>query len=526
MRFDRYLAGVLIFLAMSNVAPAADRQAPPGMFRDLDDDIVGDAIIIEGKQLFIDDHIVGELKGARKVLNQPVKHPSNPLITRDRPSDGETITYGSVLQDPADGLFKLWYQIYYGEGKKPNSVIGYATSRDGVKWEKPSINKGTNDNLITFEPAEPWVVGAGVMLDPVEKDPARRFKMLYSAMPDGKSSSLSTCAAYSADGIHWKQEPKNPLIPFSDTQACPFWDEKTKQYVAYLRFGPPNVRIISRIQSSDFVHWSPKVTVLKTGPMDAPFNTQFYLMPVTPYEGISIGLICAYHSETIQPIPKDKLWMDRKNLQLAFSRNGLTWNRVAKAGAIPAGEMKQERDWKTIVEEGAFVPNGPKREDWDWGVLHPVQAPLVVGDEIRIYYQGNSGRNWWNYHKDPNKDGYGLATLRLDGFVSVEAEAEGTFTTKPIVFIGDTLVINANAAGGSLKVEALDADGKPIEGFAAADCDPISSDDVRHVVKWKKNADCHLLQARPIRLRFHLHKAKLYAFEPQIRNSHYLQAYD
>ena len=213
-------------------------------------------------------------------------------------------------------------------------------------------------------------------------------------------------------------------------------------------------------------------------------------------------------------------------MQLAFSRNGVTWQRVGAEGAIPQSAFAQERDWKSIAEQAAFLPNGPNREDWDWGVIHPFQAPLVVDDEIRIYYQAWSGRNWWNYHKDVNRDGYGLATLRRDGFVSVESEGHGTLTTKPLVFIGDTLVVNANAQGGDLAVEAIDEKGDPIAGFSKADCTPITTDGLRHEVKWNESSDCQLLQARPIRLRFHLNNAKLYSFEARIRGTHYLQAYD
>jgi hypothetical protein len=86
--------------------------------------------------------------------------------------------------------------------------------------------------------------------------------------------------------------------------------------------------------------------------------------------------------------------------------------------------------------------------------------------------------------------------------------------------------VNANAKGGSLVVEALDAKGNAIKGFSAGDCQPITGDSVRHVVKWKGNPDCHLLQARPIKLRFYIKKAKLFAFEPKIRRNHYLQSYD
>ena len=187
-----------------------------------------------------------------------------------------------------------------------------------------------------------------------------------------------------------------------------------------------------------------------------------------------------------------------------------------------------------MLEHRPFVPRGGEGSYDEFGIETPSQ-PFEVGDEIWFYYMGQDGRNWWNYKGDPPKldpkakeprKGIGLATLRLDGFVSVETKKQGTLTTKPLVFLGDTIVVNANAKGGSLAVEALDADGKVIEGFTRSDCAAITTDSVRHVVTWKGNPDCHLLQARPIRLRFHLKNAKLYSFAPAVRHNHYLQSYD
>ena len=73
---------VLISIAYF-VSAAPQTTAPPGMFKDLNDGIPGDAIIVRSKQLFIDDYITGELKGVKKQLNQPVKHPNNPLVVPD-----------------------------------------------------------------------------------------------------------------------------------------------------------------------------------------------------------------------------------------------------------------------------------------------------------------------------------------------------------------------------------------------------------------------------------------------------------
>lgn len=545
---------LLASLSTSALAQSGQREAPPGMFKDLDEVILGDAIVIEGKQLFIDDYSIGEMQGLKKQLNPPTKHPQNPIIRRDRPSDGLQIDYGSVAYDPRSKKFQLWYQVILGknfhEHHTHQYLVAYAVSDDGVTWTKPVLNETTVANLVTIHPPEPFIAGPGVMIDERDPNPDRRYKMLYSAKPDGKASSLAVHAAYSADGIHWKQEPKNPLIPYSDTQIAPYWDARRERYVAYLRFGPPNIRLSSRIESEDFRHWSPKVTVvgdrglpqdgvapavnqagaakkMKKSKLDEPFSTEFYGMVAMPYAGIYLGLLNTYHGETIQPIPGDKPWMDRVNNQLVISRNGLTWQRVIASGALTSAELRSDRDWRTTAEEAVFLPYGTAENDWDWGQVYPHQPPLVVGDEIRIYYGGTRGRHWATYHKDPIESGVGLATLRLDGFVSVNAGNEpGTLTTKPLVFIGDTLEINANAAGGSLTVEALDATGKVIAGFGSADCTPITTDSVRHVVRWKDNPDCHLLQARPIRLRFHLKNARLYGFEPRIRHNHYLQFRD
>ena len=506
------------------------RKAPPGTFKELDDVIAGSALILHGKQLFIDNHVIAKLKGVRKVLNQPVKHPRNPLLLKH--SREPAIDFGTVVHDERDGLFKMWYQIW-SDPQASNATVGYAVSKDGIRWERPITDRSTGTNLAIFEPKERWVSAPGIIIDRRETDPGRRFKMMYSAQPTLKSS-LSGCVAYSADGIHWKPEARNPLIPYSDTQIAPYWDARLSRYVAYLRFGPPNIRKIARIESTDFLHWSPKLTVIPgksrlggtMSKLDQPFMTNHYTMTVMPYAGIYIGLLNTYHGETRKPIPDDQPWMDRVDAQLVFSRNGVTWQRVLGDGAITASQLREDRDWKRAAESATFLPYGRFKKDWDWGQIYPHHPPLVVGDEIRFYYAGISARHWAAAHKDKPDHAIGLATLRLDGFVSVETARQGSLTTRPIVFLGDTLVVNANAKGGSLVVEALDVNGTVIKGFARGDCKPITGDSVRHVLTWKGDTDCHLLQGRPIRLRFHLKNAKLYSFEPGIRHSHYLQSYD
>jgi hypothetical protein len=510
-------------------------SAPPGMFKDLNDQTAGDAIIINGKQLFIDDYIVGERKGVEKVLNQPEKYPGNPLIVPDQPwEEGGASANGNVMYDEQEKIFKMWYVIWLPEKKGSEDGVGhiggfgYAVSNDGIRWEKPAINDDRTSAVMV--PKVKGIVAIGVFKDLDETDPQRRYKLFYTEKADGTDKSLATSVGYSPDGLRFTAEPANPVIPYSDTQTNCYRDPLTGRYVAYLRFGPPNKRIISRIASEDFVHWSPKITVLNYSKMDDDTVsatcgwTELYGMRIMPYDGVYIGLLTAYRGETIGEIKKEQeAWRDKVDVQLAFSRNGLAWRRVSKHGAI---DMTRDHDWETLTKEATFMPYGKHKVDWDWGQIYAFQKPLIVGDEIWFYYTGLTGRHWATYHGDTRQSGIGLAKLRLDGFVSVNAEIEGTVTTRTLLFVGDSLEVNANAAGGSLQVEVLDSDGNTIEGFSRDACEPMTNDSVRHILKWNGSEDCHLIQARPIKLRFHMEKAKLYSFTPRIRHTHYIQSYD
>ena len=514
----KYKHTIVAFLVLIAVASAAFASEST---RRSNDDIV----LLNGKQLFIDDYIIDEMDGVTKVLNRPVKHPKNPLAVPDLPWEKNSFyANGSAIYDSQDKLFKIWVHLWKHQGDELAATVGlygYLTSTDGVEWRKPIINRAENTNRVLPPPGTNSFSGQGILKDPVEKDSARRYKMIYTDNPVKKSANYQTCAAYSPDGIVWKAEPENPLIPFGDTQNVPLWDAARQSYVAYVRTGPPNIRGIARIESRDFIHWSPKVAVFQPGKykIDEPFRSMPYGMTVMPYAGCFIGLINTYHWETLGPIPNDKLWQDKVNVQLAFSRNGITWNRVGPSGVIPHADLNKDLDWETIARDQVFLQYGEHKKEWDWGQIYSYHAPVVYDDKIWVYYTGLGSRHWSNYHGDdrPPKSGIGLATLRLDGFVSVQPVSDqkaGTLTTRPFVFLGDDIQINADASNGSVRVEILDANGKPIDGFSAAECQALRGDQLRHTLRWKEKQNCRQLKGRPIRLQFYLDQSKLFSFTP------------
>jgi hypothetical protein len=102
-------------------------------------------------------------------------------------------------------------------------------------------------------------------------------------------------------------------------------------------------------------------------------------------------------------------------------------------------------------------------------------------------------------------------SYRVDGFVSASAPEKGELITKPLVFEGSKLTLNIVGKGGS-RVEVQDADGNAVTGFALEDCEPISGDHIDHPVTWK-GGSLAALAGKPVRLRFVLQQADLYAMQ-------------
>ena len=83
-----------------------------------------------GRQLFVDDFLI-EKTTLTRTHHRPTYHPKNPVLT------GGMVFSDGVFYDPQDKHFKMWYLAKGG--------TAYATSKDGLTWEKPQLDvmKGT-----------------------------------------------------------------------------------------------------------------------------------------------------------------------------------------------------------------------------------------------------------------------------------------------------------------------------------------------------------------------------------------------
>ena len=78
-------------------------------------------------------------------------------------------------------------------------------------------------------------------------------------------------------------------------------------------------------------------------------------------------------------------------------------------------------------------------------------------------------------------------------------------------FAGQFLFVNADAIGGELTAEVLDGSGKAIAGLSASECVPVRADKTKQAVVWKAG-DLAAAEGKPVRFRFRLKSARLFAF--------------
>ncbi|HUY33303.1 MAG TPA: hypothetical protein VMV69_11200 [Pirellulales bacterium] len=327
----------------------------------------------------------------------------------------------------------------------------------------------------------------------------------------------------SADGLQWREEDGKPIVPISyvDDVITAIWDEHREHYVIFPKQMTPVLgrsrRSLYVSASRDFKHWSKLVPAFLADRRDdlgvlprLEAVRRLLNYPVNPNvarsEFYGTGAFAAECGVLAFPwvftvsanVPKYGNQDGPVEVQLAMSRDLETWSRPFRTPILALGA------------EGA----------WDCGMIFTASQAIQVADEIRLYYGAT------NYtHGAPGPNGapegglgtkhtgaIGLATWKLDRFVSVDGPAEGgTLTTVPIKFKGQMLEINAvTRPKGSIVVEMLDASGKPIEGYAAADV--FVGDELRHVVTFGGQADVAPLEGETVSLRFRLKNAELYSF--------------
>jgi len=464
--------------------------------------------LTDAPQLFVDFDQVDLVDNVVRTFYPAEKHPANPVLHKEKPWEQERGTWGSVIYDDQARLFKTWYGGESGRlmpnGSGPRHVMCYATSMDGVHWDRPNLGlyemMGTRENNVVVGDDHHDGMGhwESTLKDPFDPDPQRRYKAIgWSSYDwDGPLSGIYTMT--SEDGLRWTHTPEpvfhfhprpntQDLGPVGDAQSMMI-DTLKQRYMAYLRRSPDRARSVS----TDFVHWTPPVVSIRA--RDGEQGNTIYNHVGFVYGDRYLGFLTYFNRAPRNPL---------LTVRLLTSRDGEHWERPDTSAPLigpgPIGDV----DRFTNMLTGA--------------------PPIRVGNRLYIYYRAMANRHTLateaaktrEYEaKDMPLKGGGicLATLRLDGFASLDAGYDsGLVMTKPFVFTGSILRVNAKANFGQIVVEALDEEGKVAPGFGREMCQPMQADSVDHPIRWK-NAGLADLRGKPARLRFHLTNSRLYSY--------------
>lgn len=460
------------------------------------------------RQLFIDDYLIEKTENIIRRLIPFAKDSNNPLVVADQPWEARmAVPQGSVIFDEEDHIYKMWYTTDIQSKAKG---LAYATSKDGLNWNKPQLDivtrNGRKTNLVipAFKMGfmyQPYCV----VKDLGASDPAQRYKLAFLSiqrdLPRDESSAhpgtrRGLGIAFSPNGLNWtkiKDFASDDIIDISHILR-----EEDDSFVIYGRtlFVQPEIRdawghhpwfeehyngrSVIRSTSQDFLEWTPADFIL--GPdLNDPVSTMIYSMNVIPYQGIYLGFAQRYIS---QP------GIGTIDIQLAISRDGLHFERPFRDPIIPLGEVGS----------------------WDRFMIHPMSGPPIEEDEHLHFYYG--GRNYRHRPTSIADEGtptgsIGRASALRDRFVSVEASYDGgNLVTKPFQFDGSQLYVNANTAFGELSIQILNASGQAIKDFETT----LTGMDATEIPIHFNGKKIHSLQAEPIRLKFTLRNVQLYSF--------------
>jgi hypothetical protein len=472
------------------------------------------------RELLVDEFLVERFTGeARLQMHRPVRR--EVVFRADAPWEGNGSAYQSVFSD-GDRI-----RIYYRGGhhsasaahqRAPRSweTLCLAESADGIHWSRPELGvvefEGSKKNNLLLDSSMVADIGGSPAHTSVFKDgnpdcpePERYKIVIVGSKPRGLY--LMT----SPDGIHFALKSREPFMTVGafDSQNLAFWDSVRGEYRLYHRGFDKGVRDVLTCTAPDFDHFpEPEWLSYPGSPTMALYTNQ--IQPYYRAPHIFTGFPMRYNERGWSGPMLDLPGLDnRLDRGQHHPRYGMT---ITDAVFMTSRDGRQFNRWPE-----AFVRPGPRqRESWVygdnfifWGMFESPSTVEDSPDELSLL----SVEGYW----EDEDTAFRRYSLRIDGFVSASAPyAGGELVTRPLIFSGGSLSVNAEtSAFGSFQVEIQNAEGEVLPGFSLEECEPIFCDSLDYTVRWRSRAggDLRALEGRPVRLRFLLRDADLYAFQ-------------
>ncbi|MBN1846062.1 MAG: hypothetical protein JW810_10295 [Sedimentisphaerales bacterium] len=442
----------------------------------------------QGVQILLDDYLIEESDNLVRQVNRPRRDGDipNPLVRAEE--DRCFQPFFSVLRDAVTGRFRIWYGRSCDDQRTDRSHIGYLESPDGIHWIRPHV---VLDDPATIQ------FGSEVLDEgPNFVDPEQRYK--YGWWFEG-----GLRIAVSSDGLHFKPLVDRVVLEHNHDINNLSWDPLRKRYAAIISRYTTDPewegrrRVTQQSFSEDLLGWEEPWYVLRPDKQKDEGVTQFYGISGFLTRGpLRIGMVKILRDDLKADAPP---LIDPKAYGIGYT--ALAWTHDG-------------RHWWRDPE--VFFDRNPEPQTWDRAHAW-IDEQLIVGDQVYLYYAGYRQGHKMNRFRERQ---IGLVKMPLDRYVARRALAGKTarLLTIPLAVRRPRgLVVNADASGGTIRVQVRDAQDTVVAGLGFDDGAEIRADGIRLPVVWKNPQETQRklapLEAKVIKLEFELTDAALFAFE-------------
>jgi hypothetical protein len=550
-RWSRMLAGTLDELRISDdVVPAGDFP-PPGSFskmhngaRPRNEPVAGPpllfgpeatrAAVVElgsRRHLFLDDALIA--------TRENITFTAHPVRVAEPVIEGSG--WISVV-DAGPRDIRL-----YANG--PDNTLAVFVSEDGVRFKAPDLGREFRGrrNIVITDPAS---VGT-VFLDR-NGPPDERWKIVSGLRQRG-----GIFVYTSADGFNWRRHDAASLPFWAGSAVNVFYDDQRRRYVIHNRTdyyrtpgGSTDRRSLLTEVSDLLAPWPfrPVTSAMTRAATARGVRTHAEHLdpwwldngPLAP-GGFGLEYPVAFAADPkIDPIATDvyntraQKYPWAEDAYVAFPLFFFHYHRDGPMQRQVLAHPEEERG-SGLVETQLAV----SRDGLNW-TRYPRPTYLGIGDEdgypMRRSYIGSGlvrrGAQIWQYSytrstyhepyvkKAPAPDVIHRLVQRVDGFVSLDAPyTGGSFTTKPLRFAGNRLLLNVDTdAAGYAQIGLVDEHGAVIPGFSIDECVYINGDAIDYEVEWLRKdgttvKDVSSLAGRTVQVVVRMRGSSLYALQ-------------
>jgi hypothetical protein len=430
----------------------------------------------------------------------------------------------------------------------PENSLAVFVSKDGVNFTAPDLGREFRGrkNIVITDPAS-----VGTVFIDRNGPPDERWKIVSGLRQRG-----GIFVYTSADGFFWRRHDSASLPFWAGSAVNVFFDDQRRRYVIHNRTdyyrtaGGSTDRKSLLTEVSDLLSpwpFQPVTAEMTKAATAQGIRTHANQLdpwwldngPLAP-GGFGLEYPVAFAADPeIDPIATDvyntraQKYPWAEDAYIAFPLFFFHYHRDGPMQRQVLAHPEEERGSGLVETQLAT-----SRDGLNW-TRYPRPTYLGIGDEngypMRRSYIGSGlvrrGAQIWQYSytrstyhdpyvkKAPAPDTIHRLVQRVDGFVSADAPyTGGSFTTKPLRFTGNRLLLNIDTdATGYAQVGFVDDKGAPIPGFSVDDCVYINGDAIDYEVEWlvggKGMKDVSTLAGRSVQLVVRARGTSLYALQ-------------